>query len=214
MINRIKRKIPNILSTNGHIWTSKLMSYVNSGVPIPEGIIKNYKHSQIKFELNLETEEKCIYCETYITHQYPGDVEHIIPKSIYPRLTFTWNNLSFVCYKCNNNKRATLDKLCKLLNPYKDCIDDHLKAYGPIIFQINDSKRGEITLKEIDLNRKELIERRVESLKNLQNLIDKYNRESVLGLKQILKNEIIEFSKSDKEFSMCNTQFLKENGII
>lgn len=213
MIKRTKRALPNILSTNGTNWTMQLMTYVNAGQAIPASVQRHYRHADIKGEVKLETEEKCIYCESYITHQYPGDVEHIIPKSVYPRLTFSWNNLSFVCYWCNNNKRATLDKTCKLLNPYKDEIDEHLQAFGPMVFHINDSKRGELTWKEIRLNRKELIERRSDSLKELQNLIDKYNRETAAGLKTILRNEIIENAKTDKEFSMYKTQFLKDNGI-
>ena len=214
MIKRIKRAFPNVLSINGTNWTKQLMTYVNSGQAIPASVQGHYRDAEIKSEVKLETEEKCIYCESYITHQYPGDVEHIIPKSAYPRLTFSWNNLSFVCFWCNNNKRATLDKNCKLLNPYKDDIDDHLQAFGPMVFHINDSKRGELTWKEIKLNRKELIERRADSLKELQNLIDKYNRETVHGLKTILRDEIVENAKTDKEYSMYKTQFLKDKGII
>lgn len=71
-----------------------------------------------------------------------------------------------------------------------------------------------MTWKEIKLNRKELIERRADSLKELQNLIDKYNRETVHGLKTILRDEIVENAKTDKEYSMYKTQFLKDKGII
>lgn len=140
MIKRIKRAFPNVLSINGTNWTKQLMTYVNSGQAIPASVQGHYRDAEIKSEVKLETEEKCIYCESYITHQYPGDVEHIIPKSAYPRLTFSWNNLSFVCFWCNNNKRATLDKNCKLLNPYKDDIDDHLQAFGPMVFHIMTAK--------------------------------------------------------------------------
>lgn len=214
MIKRTKRALPNVLSVNGTNWTKQIMTYVNAGQAIPLNVQGHYRHADIKSEVKLETEEKCIYCESYVTHQYPGDVEHIIPKSVYPRLTYSWNNLTFVCYWCNNNKRATLDKNCKLLNPYKDEVDNHLQAFGPMIFHINDSKRGELTWKEIKLNRKELIERRVDSLKELQNLIDKYNRETVHGLKAILLNEIVENTNSDKEFSMYKKQYLKDIGLI
>lgn len=214
MIKRTKRPLPNVLSIYGTSWTKQLMTYVNAGQTIPVHVQGHYRHAEIKSEVKHETEEKCIYCESLITHQYPGDVEHIIPKSVYPRLTFTWNNLSFVCFWCNNNKKATLDKNCKLLNPYKDEVGDHLQAFGPMVFHINDSKRGELTWKMINLNRKELIERRADSLKEIQNLIDKYNRENVHGLKMILLNEIIENARTDKEFSMYKKQFLKDKGLI
>lgn len=85
---------------------------------------------------------------------------------------------------------------------------------GPLIMHINDSKRGELTWKEIGLNRKELIERRSDALKDLQNLVDKYNRETVLGLKTILLQEIRANANSDKEFSMCKYQYLRGLGLI
>ncbi len=214
MIKRLKRPAPNVLLVNGPNWTQQLMGFINSGLPVPTHVQAHYRHADIKTEVKIETEEKCIYCECFITHQYPGDVEHIIPKSVYPRLTFSWNNLSFVCYWCNNNKRTTLDKNCKLLNPYKDDVDLHLQAFGPMLFHINDSKRGELTWKEIKLNRKELIERRSDALKELQNLIDKYTRELTVGLQAILLDEIIDNAKSDKEFSMFKTQFLIDKGLI
>jgi group II intron reverse transcriptase/maturase len=34
-----------------------------------------------------------------------GDVEHIKPKAIFPVLEFEWENLGFVCARCNNAKR-------------------------------------------------------------------------------------------------------------
>lgn len=129
MIRRKKRKIPIVLATNGASWTQQLMHFVNAGQPIPAHVSSHYRHPDIKQQVKLETEDKCIYCECYITHQYPGDVEHIIPKSVYPRLTFHWRNLSFVCYWCNNNKRDSLDKKCKLLNPFNDDVDNHLQAW-------------------------------------------------------------------------------------
>lgn len=214
MISRIKRPIPNILITNGQKWTIELMGYVNSGQKIPQYVEAKYRHADIKQEIKLETEDKCIYCESFVSHQYPGDVEHIIPKSVYPRLTFTWNNLSFVCYWCNNHKRAILDKNLKLLNPYKDTISSHLRAFGPMIFHINDSKRGELTCKEIKLNRRELLDRRIDAIKDLNTLIDKYNRETSPALKDILLDELLESAYSDKEFSFVKEQFLLDNGLI
>ena len=59
-----------------------------------------YSRPEIKAELIAETKGKCAYCESKITHIYPGDIEHIIPKSIFPRLTFTWANLTLGCYWC------------------------------------------------------------------------------------------------------------------
>ncbi|MBE9602782.1 HNH endonuclease [Pedobacter sp. MC2016-24] len=214
MIKLFKTAKPQVLIDNGSQWTMAIMQHITNGTNVPENIRGKYRHVDIKNQVIVETNGKCAYCESYVTHQYPGDIEHIIPKSIFPRLTFTWNNLSFVCYWCNNHKRNTIDKKCKLLNPYTDNIDEHLRAFGPIVMHVNSSKRGELTHLEIKLNRKELIERRVEAIKALQNLIDKYERETIVGLKEILRQEIIESSAIDKEFSLYLNQYLTDRGIV
>ena len=214
MIQLNKLPKPLVLEENGTEWTKDLMELVNSGKKIPANIGGRYRHTQIKDAVKIETNEKCAYCECNITHQYPGDVEHIIPKAIYRRLTFTWKNLSFVCYWCNNHKSDYIDKSCKLINPYSDEIENHLQAFGPIIMHINKSKRGELTWREIKLNRIKLVERRTEALENLQNLIDRYEDEKILALKQIFKMELEENIKSDSEFSFIKKQYLKDRGII
>lgn len=214
MIKLQKRPKPQVLINNGMQWTKDLMQHIINGTKVPDHIKSRYRHADIKTEVTLETNGKCAYCESQVTHQYPGDVEHIIPKSIYPRLAYTWKNLSFVCYWCNNNKRDTVDKHCKLLNPYNDNIDEHLRAFGPIVLHVNQSKRGEITHLEIKLNRRELIERRTEAIKNLQNLIDKYDSETSIGLKEVLRLEIIDNSAIDNEFSFYLRQYLIDRGGI
>ncbi|GAB3421963.1 HNH endonuclease [Niabella aquatica] len=214
MIKLTKRPKPQVLINNGLQWTTDLMQHVFAGTSAPDHVKGRYRHHDVKQAVMLETNEKCAYCESYVTHQYPGDIEHIIPKAVYPRLTFAWDNLSFVCYWCNNYKSDTVDKTCKLLNPYKDEIDDHLRAFGPIVLHINNSRRGELTHREIRLNRKELIERRTDAIKELQNLIDKYENEPAGALKDILRQEVIECADIDKEFSFYLKQFLIDKGIL
>lgn len=214
MIALNKRPKPPILVSKGREWTTVLMNLMRGGGKIPDHVGGKYRHEEIKISVKLETAEKCCYCESYVTHLYPGDVEHLIPKAVYPRLTFTWGNLSFVCFWCNNHKRDYVDKTCKLLNPYKDNIEVHLHAFGPMIMHINQSKRGEMTLKEIKLNRMELFERRLEALENLQNLIDKYENENVPALKSILLQELIENTMNDSEYSYTKKQYLMDRNII
>ena len=214
MIKLKKRPKPQVLVDHGLQWTKELMQHYYNGTSPSECLKNRYKHKDIKHEVMLETNGKCAYCESFVTHTYPGDVEHIIPKSVYPRLTFTWKNLSFVCYWCNNKKRDKVDKNCKLLNPYKDEIEKHLHAFGPMILHINNSKRGELTHREINLNRTNLIERRIDAIFKVQNLIDRYENEPEGAIKDILKQEVIEQANSDKEFSFTIKQFLFEKNII
>lgn len=214
MINLTKFPKPQILIDNEVSWTDALMGFVMVGQKIPSSIQGHYKHVEIKNSIKLETAGKCMYCESYITHVYPGDVEHIIPKSVFPSLTFNWENLSLACSICNNKKRDYYDPNLPLLNPYVDTVNEHVRLFGPLLMHINDSRRGEATLKIIQLNRHELRERRLEVLQEFQTLLDKYNRETLSGLKHILKQEIFDQISPDKEYSKLKHQYLMDSNIV
>lgn len=209
MIELKKFPKPQLLIDNGAIWTSELMVEYHKTNIIDKKKQNKYSNPLIKDILKNETKEKCAYCESRITHIYPGDIEHIIPKSIYPRLTFTWSNLTLGCYWCNNKKSNFLDKSCMLLNPYKDNPKSHLRAFGPLIFHVNSSKRGELTWRKFELNRTELREKRQEKIEDLQRFIDKYNSQTNQSLKDLIGNEIDEFIV-ESEFSFTLRQFYED----
>ncbi len=95
-----------------------------------------------------------------------------------------------------------------LLNPYTDSTVLHLKAFGPLIFHINSSKRGELTWRILELNRLELREKRREKIEELQIMIDKYNLENNQYLKGLIEKEILEFIETS-EFSFSLKQFFE-----
>lgn len=203
MIELIKIEKPQLLKDNGSAWTKDLMSHFNENGEIDKNKQNKYNKPPIKEALKLETKEKCAYCESKITHIYPGDIEHIIPKSKFPRLTFTWKNLTLGCYWCNNKKRDYLNRNCKLLNPYVDKTNEHLRAFGPLICHINSSERGEITWRKLELNRPELRDKRQEKIEELQSMIDKHNRVQNPDLKDLIEIEINEFIlKTEYTFSL------------
>lgn len=216
MIKLTKGILPISLKSNGDKWKSALMNFIKDNpveTKVPNRLTKHYNKPDIKASVTSETYGKCMYCESKVTHQYPGDIEHIIPKSICPMSTFTWQNLSFACWWCNHHKLDFFDKKCKLLNPYKDNINEHIRTFGPMVMQVVGSKRGEITIKRIKLNRSDLLEKRRDQLDQLQNLIDKYHNESNISLKNILYDELIENIGIDKEYSLYKKQFLIDHGI-
>ncbi|ACA21279.1 hypothetical protein M446_7061 (plasmid) [Methylobacterium sp. 4-46] len=43
---------------------------------------------------------RCCYCED----SYADEVEHILPKDLYPELTFSWLNYLYACGPCNSPK--------------------------------------------------------------------------------------------------------------
>ncbi|WP_286776854.1 MULTISPECIES: HNH endonuclease [Sphingobacterium] len=210
MIELKKTAKPQSLINNGDNWTKDLMIDFYQTSVIDKTKQNKYNKPDIKQALIDETNEKCAYCESKVTHIYPGDIEHIIPKSLYPRLTFSWNNLTFGCFWCNNKKRDFLSKECMILNPYKDKINTHLRAFGPIILHINNSKRGEITWRQLELNRTELRDKRLEKIEELKNLIDKLNSENIPALKSLILNEINDFINRS-EYSFTLKQFFEDN---
>jgi len=78
-----------------------------------------------------------------------------------------------------------------------------LCSAGHFIYHLVGNKRGEITEKEIDLNRVELIEMRKERIDAIRTLADKYNNETNQTLKNILLNELQKELADNKPYSMC-----------
>ncbi|MCT4562379.1 MAG: HNH endonuclease [Crocinitomicaceae bacterium] len=210
MIELKKKSKPQLLINNGDAWTADLMTEFYQTNTINKTKQNRYSRTEIKEVLVEETNGKCAYCESKVTHIYPGDIEHIIPKAKFPRLTFTWNNLTFGCYWCNNKKRNFLDRANMMLNPYKDKTNEHIRAFGPIICHINSSQRGEITWRVLELNRAELRDKRQEKIEELQVLIDKYNLTTNPTLKGLIEVEILDFiERTDYSFSL--KQYFEDN---
>lgn len=210
MIDLKKKDKPQLLIDNGDAWTADLMTEFYQTSTINKTKQNRYSRTEIKKVLVEETNGKCAYCESKVTHIYPGDIEHIIPKSKFPRLTFTWNNLTFGCYWCNNKKRNFLDRANMMLNPYKDKTNEHIRAFGPIICHINSSQRGEITWRVLELNRPDLRDKRQEKIEELQVLIDKYNLTTNPTLKGLIEVEILDFiERTDYSFSL--KQYFEDN---
>jgi len=173
----------------------------------------NYKHNQNKTALRKASFDKCMYCESITSHVYYGDVEHIIPKSVKPELEFTWDNLGYVCAICNGAKRDKYDEELEIINPYNENPSDHLIAVGSVLYPLQGSPRGDLTILDVDLNRRELIQRR-------QDLIDRVNRAVVacfnapnIRLRNAALQSLKAESEPDKEYSSFVGGFLRNQGV-
>lgn len=65
------------------------------------------------------TDERCCYCgaNTHNVHRGTLDIEHILPKSLFPYYMFTTKNLSISCKRCNLTiKKAKVDFLSEEFN--------------------------------------------------------------------------------------------------
>ncbi len=131
---------------------------------------------------------RCGYCDRRIEVTDLAEVEQFRPKSVYWWLAYEWENQLLSCEVCSkrfkgvlfpveqaqpqgsltNKSSAELNELEKplLLNPFTDdpeehfayAVDDDMKRVG----MVARTKRGEVTIETVGLNRMELMNERYE----------------------------------------------------
>lgn len=96
------------------------------------------KHSKVQKDAKIQLLEvahgKCMYCETKVSDG-PAELEHILPKSRYPRLAYEWSNWGVACKWCNTRKSSHIfNEETPVLNPYEDDIEENLSfsPMGPV----------------------------------------------------------------------------------
>lgn len=166
MISLKKTDEPEILRNNAKNWTEEFLRKTARGERPSEYLKSRYAHHEIKTALLIETSNKCAYCESPFRHVTYGDVEHIAPKRANPELRFSWENLTIACDVCNTNKAEH-----EVLDPYDDDPCDAFYFMGPVIWAKLGNDRALLTEARLELNRSALVERRLERLEYLRNLI-------------------------------------------
>lgn len=166
MIKVNKLDEPPILVKNGKRWTEEHLENIKNGIESSQYLKTRYNHSEIKGQIVKETNGKCVYCESKLTHIHHGDIEHIYPKSLDESKRFEWNNLTFACEICNQNKSNLDPKLTYIQDPYAVDAEKNFLFVGSLIMTKN--KVGESTNTILELNRTALIERRNQRLKGLE----------------------------------------------
>ena len=163
----------------------------------------NYKHPDNKQALKASTFNKCMYCESKVTHIDYGDIEHIKPKSKYPILEFEWSNLGFSCTVCNRTyKGKKYDVTTPFINPYDEEPSSYLICYGAILFPKQGNERGELSIIDLGLNRVELIEKRQSKIDEIDSVIKVCFRTTNTTLRDNALNELKKEANNDKEYSM------------
>lgn len=215
MIKITKLPKPKILEENDTQWTQEYQRALNKEIPLTDTIKNRYNQEEIKQTLTEETHGKCAYCESKIKHISFSDIEHILPKSKRPDLYVEWTNLTISCEVCNRiNKNDYYKPDDPLIHPIFDNPSEHLMALGAILYKVPGSRKGELTISILDLNRTDLIEKRREKLTAFQMLIDKYITESNPKLKNILREEILRETSENSEYSFMLSSYLKYANII
>ena len=173
---------------------------------------ENYKHPDNKAALKSASFDKCMYCESKVTHVDYGDVEHIKPKSKFPDLTYEWSNLGYACGKCNREGKGNkYDD--HFINPYQDDPENYLIPFGSVIFARDGNGRGEITIDIVNINRPELLEKRNGRIEKIRPLITRYFQCTIEAQKEAIFEQIIEEAKEDKEYSLSIKHLLKYHDI-
>jgi uncharacterized protein (TIGR02646 family) len=110
--------------------TTQLFSF-----SLPERTTYKFLREAAQKKLFEQYGRTCSYCRRPVGHYgYSWHIEHVLPKSIYPSLTFKLANLTVGCVDCNRWKGARVDKYAKnrtlpIINPIAEGFkySDHLR---------------------------------------------------------------------------------------
>lgn len=204
-----KQPLPEPIASQIEEWDRELRTALATGQTINVTLQRRYREPSLKTEIVKETNGKCAYCESFVTPVYAGDVEHILPKTHRPELRLNYENLTFACWQCNHRKLDYYDPILPLLNPYLDDPDAHLLPIGPLIFHATNDRRGEVTRLLLELDRDELVERRIDRLEKLHSLAEKYNREPPGVLRQLLEEQLKKEADKTAEYTFVVRGYLR-----
>jgi HNH endonuclease len=206
-----KLPCPEILSDNFDGWTAEyLADKTNSTKKY------RYRHPSIKDVLKNETGWKCVYCESKIGHNTPGDIEHKIPSSKVENLHFAWGNLTVACGECNRRKNDYYEEGDEFLDPYVDDVENAIEHYGPVVGWRNGNERAEITVKTLELDtvvRFSLISRKIEKIEELNNVVERYAKEQNPTIRILMRKKIERMMDKTSEYSGMVKAIIEAKGL-
>ncbi|MBP6456030.1 MAG: hypothetical protein KA275_04805 [Chitinophagaceae bacterium] len=204
-ISKTINDAPNDLLEKGKIATEELCKLYNEG----EREFKNINskiYGLAKPKLKELQFDKCCFCESKISHNSHGDVEHFRPKGGWVQenenqnkpgyywLAYNWENLLLSCQICNqsfkgnlfplkdNSKRAKShnDDISKeepiFINPFLENPEEFIEFVYDIPKAKNGNDRGIKTIEKLGLDREQLNERRRELLNEINLILDIANK--------------------------------------
>jgi uncharacterized protein (TIGR02646 family) len=125
---------PPLLVTNQVQWTAPWIGHYRwqkdisvSPVQPPKPTDNHWLKDEIRFLLIQDFHNNCGYCgEVIPTPQNrqasKGDVDHFLPKAVYPEKVYEWDNYIWSCKPCNQQKLEFYSVSYPLLNP--SCEED------------------------------------------------------------------------------------------
>ena len=199
---------PEVLATNAADWLTAYLADPDSNTKR-----YRYRHSDIKTVLRDETGWKCVYCESYIGHNTPGDIEHKVPTSHDPNLHFTWDNLTIACTECNRRKNDFYDENSGFLDPYSDLVEEMTLHVGPLLFWKPGETRAELALRLLQLHnmdRAQLVQSKIDTLEKARAIADLIAAEPDPLLRSLRLNELQRMQGVTAEYSACVRTFVEQ----
>lgn len=212
MRNIQKLTEPEILASNKESWLHDYLEDKDSATKK-----YRYRHPEIKQRLKDESGTKCVYCESKIGHNTPGDIEHKVPSSKDETLHFTWSNLAIACTECNRRKNDYYEEGNEFLDPHSDDVEAMLEHHGPLVMWTTGEHRAEISVRILQLNnesRKDLIVRKSQAIMEFNDMIERYSTTGNSTLKKVLYLEIHDRVLADKEYSAMLREVARRKGVI
>ena len=134
-----------------------------------------WNQSFIKEQLLEMSHNKCAFCECNISEESKYlEVEHYLPKSIYPNKVVDWANLLPACKRCNGCKSDHDTAAQPIIHPVNDKPNEHLKLNH--YFFSPKTIIGEKTIEILRINHERIRNPRTKinaaTIKQLENLED------------------------------------------
>lgn len=169
-----------------------------------EGGKSAWRHKEIVEALRRDSLGKCMYCESFMDDVSYGAVEHIWPKSLFEDRALEWENLGYCCTRCNTSKGAywDADEELRVLDPYKDDVQEYLRFAGPITLPRGGSTRGSLTLHKLKLlDLMPLVTGRMKAIQALEDSLVLWERESRPGYKDFLAERVVNCCALEVEYT-------------
>ncbi len=182
MIRISKINAPQILIDNQALWTQTLLDAIKSyggyeKIPdnVKDSLLTHYRHKEIQKTLAENSHYKCAFCECKPGESGNIEVEHFEPKSLYPEMTFVWDNLLPSCRKCNESKSDSDTRTTPIINPVKENPEAMLTySFLQIMPTKNsgDEEKAKNTINICNLNCPRLYDARASLMKSLTEYVD------------------------------------------
>ena len=246
----LPRTIPEIIKNEGVTLTKeKCDLYLKDDISYKSSNKKDrktfefsseYSCAEVKDALIKAHHGKCCYCESKLLATSYGAVEHFRPKGasiqgkklnkIFPGyywLAYDWENLLFICTRCNTNKgsyfplenptqrakdhsESIIYEIPLFIHPALEDPLKHITFHNEAPVGLTD--KGEVTIEYMMLNRNDLFENRLKIYKELNTFIDfakkLYHQSDNVEVYNEALQRIREFISPSSEYSaMTNIYF-------